>query len=155
MEDLEREKEKLVEQLTRLSRAFALQKKFVSADAEAIARALPGQAALVEFARINTFNFGAKGRRGRWLPARYLAFVLHAGKGGEVRLVDLGDAAEIDAAVARLKTERRGRALSHPCRHARTRRSASTTRLPPHRVGVGIGQGDLHLPGREPQPDSL
>jgi CHAT domain-containing protein len=105
MEDLEREKEKLVEQLTRLSRAFALQKKLVSADAEAIARALPGQAALIEFARINTFNFGAKGRRGRWLPARYLAFVLHAGKAGEVRLVDLGDAAEIDAAVARLKTE--------------------------------------------------
>jgi CHAT domain-containing protein/Flp pilus assembly protein TadD len=105
MEDLEREKEKWVEQLTRLSRAFALQKKFVSADAEAIAKALPGQAALIEFARINTFNFGAKGRRGRWLPARYLAFVLHAGKGGEVRLVDLGDAAEIDAAVARLKTE--------------------------------------------------
>jgi CHAT domain-containing protein/Flp pilus assembly protein TadD len=105
MEDLEREKEKLVEQLTRLSRAFALQKKFVSAEAEAIARALPDQAALIEFARINTFNFGAKSRRGRWLPPHYLAFVLHAGKGGEVRLVDLGDAAEIDAAVARLKTE--------------------------------------------------
>ena len=105
MEDLEREKEKRVEQLTRLSRAFALQKKFVSADAEAIAQALPGRAALIEFARVNTFNFGAKGRRGRWLPARYLAFVLHAGKGGEVRLVDLGDAAEIDAAVARLKAE--------------------------------------------------
>ena len=105
MEDLEREKEKLVEQLTRLSRAFALQKKFVAADADAIANALPDQAALVEFARINTFNFGAKGRRGRWLPARYLAFVLHAGKGGEVRLVDLGDAAEIDAGVARLKAE--------------------------------------------------
>ena len=125
MEDLEREKEKLVEQLTRLSRAFALQKKFVSADAEAIARALPGQAALIEFARINTFNFGAKGRRGRWLPARYLAFVLQAGKGGEVRLVDLGDAAEIDAAVARLKTEveaKRGAPMPAP----RTRRSAST-----------------------------
>jgi CHAT domain-containing protein/tetratricopeptide (TPR) repeat protein len=105
MEDLEREKERLVDQLTRLSRAFALQKKFVLADAEAIARALPGQATLIEFARVNTFNFGAKGRRGRWLPARYLAFVLHAGKGGEVRLVDIGDAAEIDAAVARLKTE--------------------------------------------------
>ncbi len=105
MEDLEREKEKLVERLTRLSRAFALQKKFVAADAETIARALPDRAALVEFARINTVNFGAKGRKGRWLPARYLAFVLHSGKGGEVRMVDLGDAAEIDAAVARFKTE--------------------------------------------------
>jgi len=105
MEDLEREKERRVEQLTRLSRAFALQKKFVSADAEAIAGALPGRAALVELARINTFNFGARGRRGRWLPARYLAFVLHAGKGGEVRLVDIGDAEAIDRAVARLKAE--------------------------------------------------
>jgi CHAT domain-containing protein/Flp pilus assembly protein TadD len=105
MEDLEREKEKLVERLTHLSRAFALQKKFVAADAETIAGALPARAALVEFARINTVNFGAKGRKGRWLPARYLAFVLHAGKEGEVRMVDLGDAVEIDAAVARLKTE--------------------------------------------------
>ena len=105
MEALERDKETLIQQLTRLSRAFALQRRFVAADAAAIAAALPARTALVEFARINTFNFGARSRRERWLPARYLAFVLHAGRAGDVRMLDLGNAAAIDAAVARLKTD--------------------------------------------------
>lgn len=103
MEDLEKEKEKLVEQLTRLSRAFALQKKVVGADAQTIAEALPAQSALIEFARINTFNFHPKGRANRWLPPRYVAFVVHSRKGGSVRMIDLGDAGEIDNAVARFK----------------------------------------------------
>jgi CHAT domain-containing protein len=88
-----------------LSRAFALQKKFKQTDVDAIAGALPGQAALVEFARIHIFNFDARGRRERWLPPRYLAFVLPAGNPGGLRLVDLGSAAEIDAAVAALKAD--------------------------------------------------
>lgn len=105
MEDLEREKERLVEQLTRLSRAFALQKKVVGADAQAIAAALPAHSALIEFARINTFNFHSKGRANPWLPARYVAFVVHSQKGGNVRMIDLGDAGEIDNAVARFKKD--------------------------------------------------
>jgi len=49
------------------------------------------------------FNFKAKGKEKKWLPARYLAFVLHAGPGDRVALVDLGDAEAIDHLVARFK----------------------------------------------------
>ncbi|MGE5257587.1 MAG: CHAT domain-containing protein [Hyphomicrobiales bacterium] len=105
MEALELEKEKLNQKLVHLSREFALQRKFTEADAETIAATLPARTALVEFARVNTYNFDSRGRRGRWLPARYLAFVLHAGHGGDVHMVDLGDAGAIDDAVTRLKTE--------------------------------------------------
>jgi len=70
-----------------------------------VAQALPVKTVLLEFARIDTFNFKAKGREKKWLPARYLAFVLHAGKGDRVELIDLGDAGEIDRAIAVFKKE--------------------------------------------------
>jgi len=66
---------------------------------------LPVKTALLEFARINIFNFNAKGNEKKWFPARYLAFVLHAGKGDRVELIDLGDAGEIDRTVALFKEE--------------------------------------------------
>ena len=39
----------------------------------------------------------------QWKPAHYLAFVLHAGKGENVGVVDLGNANEIDQAVSELR----------------------------------------------------
>jgi len=38
-----------------------------------------------------------------WLPDRYLAFILHAGKGDRVEMIDLGPADRIDKAVAVFK----------------------------------------------------
>ena len=105
MEALELDREKLTRQLAEQSRAFALQTRFTTADAASVAASLPVRTALVEFARVNMCNFDSRGRRARWLPARYLAFVLPAGRNGEVRMLDLGDAGAIDAAVTRLKTE--------------------------------------------------
>jgi CHAT domain-containing protein len=70
-----------------------------------VARSLPKGSALLEFARIDMFNFKAKGKEKKWQPAHYLAFVLHAGKGDQVGMIDLGDAQTIDKAVARFKKE--------------------------------------------------
>ncbi|MBW1749324.1 MAG: CHAT domain-containing protein, partial [Deltaproteobacteria bacterium] len=100
---LEKQKEILEARLTKLSRAFATRQKIVKADCKKVARALPGKTVLVEFARIARFNFKATGKQKQWLPDRYLAFILHAGKGDSVEIIDLGPADRIDKAVAVFK----------------------------------------------------
>jgi len=105
MAELETQKRELEAQLSAISRAYALKKKIERADSTKVAQALPAKTALLEFARINTFNFKARGKEQKWLPARYLAFVLHAGKGDRAELIDLGDAEEIDRSVALFKKE--------------------------------------------------
>lgn len=100
---LEKEKGALEATLSRLSQAFATRLKIVRADTAQVARALPANTVLIDFARVDIANFKAKGTEKRWLPARYLAFVLHAGPGDRVALLDLGDAEAIDQLVARFK----------------------------------------------------
>ena len=62
--------------------------------------ALPGDAVLVEIARFDVWDFQAQDRRRRWQPAHYAAWVIPAAGRGAVRLLDLGPAAALDAAVA-------------------------------------------------------
>ncbi len=101
---LEKEKGELEARLSRLSQAFATRQKTARADTASVARALPANTVLIDFARVDIRNFKAKGSEKRWLPAHYLAFVLHAGPGDRVALLDLGDAEAIDQLVARLKS---------------------------------------------------
>ena len=102
---LEKQKEILEARLAKLSRAFAIRQKIVKADSKKVAGALPGKTVLVEFARIGRFNFKATRKQKAWLPDRYLAFILHAGKGDRVEIIDLGPADRIDKAVAVFKKE--------------------------------------------------
>ena len=101
---LEIEKGELEATLSRLSQAFATRQKTARADTAQVARALPPNTVLIDFARVDLFNFTAKGTEKLWLPAHYLAFVLHAGQGDRVALLDLGDAEAIDQLVARFKS---------------------------------------------------
>jgi tetratricopeptide (TPR) repeat protein len=103
--DLDKEKERLEGRLSQLSQAFSLKQKIAKADCEKVAKALPEDTALIEFARVEMFNFKAKGKEKAWNPAHYLAFVLHSCKGESVGLIDLGDAEEIDKAVAGFKMD--------------------------------------------------
>jgi len=103
--DLEAQKGKLEARLSQLSHAFAIQKKIEKADSERVARVLPENTALIEFARVEMFNFKAKGKEKKWLPPHYIAFVLHAGKGDRVEMIDLGDALTIDRAISGFKKE--------------------------------------------------
>jgi len=103
--DLEVQKERLEAKLSELSHAFAVQKKTAMADSEMVAMALPKNSALLEFVRIKRFNFKAKGKEKQWLPPRYIVFVLHAGKGDRVGMIDLGDALNIDETIAEFKKE--------------------------------------------------
>ena len=100
-----REKERLEAELSRLSRAFALKKKIEKADCKKVAKSLPVNTVLLEFAKIGMFNFKAGGKEKKWNPDHYLTFVLHAGKGDRVGMIDLGDAHKIDMAIAGFKNK--------------------------------------------------
>ncbi|MEW6262191.1 MAG: hypothetical protein AB1641_03860 [Thermodesulfobacteriota bacterium] len=103
MAELEEAKNRLEAKLAAISQAFALKKKVARADRTKVAASLPANSMLLEFVRLNKINFQAKGRESIWLPAHYLVFVLRAGSGDQVGLVDLGETAPVDQAVADLK----------------------------------------------------
>jgi len=69
----------------------------------AVREALPGDAVLVEIARFDVFDFKAKGTEKQWKPAHYAAWVIPTAGGGDVRVIDLGPAEAIDAAVAAVR----------------------------------------------------
>ena len=102
---LKERKEKLEAKLSQISQIFVLGQKIAKADCEKIAATLPKNTALIEFARVDMYNFKAKGKEKKWLPAHYLAFVLHAGKGDKIGMIDLGDAEEIDKTIVEFKEE--------------------------------------------------
>ena len=107
--DLTSQKETMEGQLSRLSQAFAQQRKTRIATTATVASALPKGAILIEMARIQDFDFKAA----KWGAYRYLAFVLSAGKGSDVSLVDLGEADSLDKQAAAFKKSL-GNSKTHP-----------------------------------------
>ena len=101
--ELEAREQKLETRLSKLSQLFARQKKVKRANAASVAKSLPPNSVLVDFAQIHPFDFQAKGRERKWGPARYLAFVLPAGEPEKVALLDLGETKLIDQSVSVLK----------------------------------------------------
>lgn len=67
---------------------------------QALAGVLPAGAALLEFVRVEIYDFAAAPGTDPWQPARYLVFVLQASEMGEVQFFDLGEAEQIDQALA-------------------------------------------------------
>jgi CHAT domain-containing protein len=65
----------------------------------AIRKSLPPDAVLIDIARFDVWDFQARGRERRWQAARYAAWVIPPKGQGPVRLIDLGEAAPLDAAV--------------------------------------------------------
>ncbi|MEN6483623.1 MAG: CHAT domain-containing protein, partial [Syntrophobacteraceae bacterium] len=96
------EEEKLELRLAGRIPEINLEKRLRDADRRAVAGALPEGAALVEFVRVAWYDFQAVRSRGQssWQPAHYLAFVLLSGDPDNVRLLDLGPAAEIEKMIA-------------------------------------------------------
>ncbi|HWB14052.1 MAG TPA: tetratricopeptide repeat protein [Pirellulales bacterium] len=73
-----------------------------------VRKALAADAVLIDVARFEPFAFEAKRNESKWKPARYAAWVVPATGKGDVRIVDLGAADEVDRAV---ETSRR--AIQH------------------------------------------
>ncbi len=104
LKELNDRREELDAKLSRLSQPYAKARKARKVTASELAQVLPQGTALLDFARIDVFDFEAKGKEQNWLPAHYLAFVLKPGKGQDVALLDLGPAEEIDTALDQLKS---------------------------------------------------
>lgn len=83
-----------------------LEKRLMEADRQAVAKALPEDAALVEFVRFSSFDFKAIPAQGQpqWKPARYLAFVMLSGRPDNISLIDLGQADAIDRMISDFRT---------------------------------------------------
>ena len=73
-------------------------------DVAAVRRRLPKGSVLVEFVHDYPYNFNAIGKAPRWKPAHYFAFVLPADPNSTVRLIDLGEAEEIDRLISDVRT---------------------------------------------------
>jgi len=84
------QKERLEAKLARRIPEMSLAQKLSNANRMVIADALPADSALVEFIRVDLYNFAAIPAQGqhRWGPAHYLAFVLHAGKPDSNRTIN-------------------------------------------------------------------
>lgn len=97
----DQQKERLEAVLARRMPEMNLEQNLRAADRRAVALALPAGMALVEFVRFHVFDFQAVPARGepRWQLARYLAFVLPAGKPDHVQMIDLGEAEPIDRMI--------------------------------------------------------
>jgi tetratricopeptide (TPR) repeat protein len=79
-----------------------LEQQRQKADLYAVFRSLPEGVTLVEFVCFRVFDFSAVPARGeqRWQTARYLAFVLPAGKPDGMQMIDLGEAEPINQLIA-------------------------------------------------------
>lgn len=103
IEELKDRARELEARLSRIGRAYMERKRGARVDLDAISACLPAESVFIDIGRIQIFNFKFKKPEERWMPAHYIAFVLHAGS-SEVSLVDLGDAELIDAEIEALKT---------------------------------------------------
>ena len=93
VEELEAEASQLESTLARTSNAFRVETQPV--DIPAVAAQVPKNGVLVEYVRYHPFN--AIVPRNLWGSPRYAAYLLFPN--GRIEAIDLGDAAEIDAAI--------------------------------------------------------
>jgi tetratricopeptide (TPR) repeat protein len=68
-------------------------------DLDDVRKGLPRGSVLIDVARFPVFHFLAKANEKTWQPARYVAWVVPADEKSAVRLIDLGEADKIEAAV--------------------------------------------------------
>jgi tetratricopeptide (TPR) repeat protein/CHAT domain-containing protein len=79
-----------------------LERRLAEANREKVVQALPEGTVLVEFIRLNLFDFKAIPAQGQspWKPAHYLAFVVPSGAQPKVLMIDLGEADVIDSMIS-------------------------------------------------------
>jgi tetratricopeptide (TPR) repeat protein len=82
---------------------LALRRRLRNADRTTVAAALPADSVLVEFVRLQAADLHAAAARAAETAARYLAFLLPAGRPDEVRLIDLGEAAPLEHLLAEFR----------------------------------------------------
>ncbi len=94
---LQAEHNKLQQQLASQVPEIQLQEQPI--DCRSVALELPTGSTLIEFVCFDVFNFHAASEESQWQPARYLAFILPAGRPDQVQMRDLGEAKPIDQLI--------------------------------------------------------
>lgn len=97
--ELERKKKALEEELRRAYEPYDLEKIVTRARVDEIVNCLPPNSALVEFAKIEAYDF----EKEAFGNSNYYAFIVSKGRSCKVVLKDLGESEYIDAAINRLR----------------------------------------------------
>ncbi|HEX7312947.1 MAG TPA: CHAT domain-containing tetratricopeptide repeat protein [Pyrinomonadaceae bacterium] len=98
-------REELEKTLSQQIPEMNIEKRLRHADRGAVARALPKGSALVEFVRLDVYDFAPAGAGQHWGPPRYVAFVLTNGARSRARMFDLGAAEEIEHMISAFRTK--------------------------------------------------
>lgn len=103
--DWDARRERLESELARQIPEMNLEKKLHTIDCQALSSALPKGSDLIEFISFHSFDFKAIPAKGQtvWNPARYIAFILHAGDPDDINMVDLGPAKQIDHMITQFR----------------------------------------------------
>ncbi len=127
------QKDRLEAELARQIPEMDLEQRLQAADRQAVAKALPVGAAMVEFVRFNVFDFKAVPARDehRSKPAHYLAFVMTPGKPDQITMYDLGEAVFIDRQIAAFRAAAIGQAERRPIAQSLPAASAAPPQSPP------------------------
>jgi len=94
--------------MSRLSQAFASKQKIAKADTDKIAKAIPANTVLLEFAKADMFNFKAKGKEKKWELPHSLAFVLHSGQANNVSMETAASAPTVETTAKNRSADMRG-----------------------------------------------
>jgi tetratricopeptide (TPR) repeat protein/CHAT domain-containing protein len=107
--------ESLEAELARQMPEINLEQQLRTADRHKIADAVPEGSVLIELVRFDDYDVRAVPSRGekQWKAARYLAFVLAAGKPNDIQMIDLGEADPIDQMVTGFRESVTGEAEGH------------------------------------------
>jgi len=111
LEQWKSQKEELEAELAHKLPPVNLAQELGRVDVESVSKALPKNAALVEFVRFDEFDFFARQAplESRWLPPRYLAFVLCADEVDKINMIDIGGVDSIDRQIGSFRTAITGR----------------------------------------------
>jgi tetratricopeptide (TPR) repeat protein len=85
-----------------LDHEFTPAMRWPAVDVDTVKASLPPGSVLIDFLVVPRFDFKAHGDGKRWVP-HYFAFVLSSDAGSKVRLIDIGDAHDIDRQVLRVR----------------------------------------------------
>jgi CHAT domain-containing protein/Tfp pilus assembly protein PilF len=100
--ELDRKKELLEAEIARHVPEMNFEHKLRSICPQTVAMTIPPGAVLVEFVRIQVFDFSAVPGLGQsgLKPSRYLAFVIRSGELENIEMIDLGEAEPIDNLIS-------------------------------------------------------
>lgn len=104
---LTQKKEQLEEDLSAQIPELNLIQKIRNSDNRVIACCLPPNSALIEFIRYSPLNYSAIPSRGdeKWGKERYCAFILNSDEEIDIKLIDLGEASQIDQLIQNYKSK--------------------------------------------------